>query len=43
MQRFVSDAQWDDDKIIYKYRYLVSDDLGNSGGALIFDESGFVK
>jgi len=43
MQRFVSDAPWDDDKILSKYRSLVNDDLGSSDGALMFDESGFVK
>ena len=43
MQRFVSDAPWDDDKIITKYRNFVNDDLGSPDGALIFDESGFVK
>ena len=43
MQRFVSDAPWDDAKIISKYRSLVNDDLGSSEAALIFDESGFVK
>ena len=43
LQRFVSDAPWDDDKIISKYRSFVNDDLGSPDGALIFDESGFVK
>ena len=43
LQRFVSDAPWADDKILSKYRSLVSDDLGSPDGALIFDESGFVK
>jgi SRSO17 transposase len=43
MQRFVSDAQWDDENILSKYRNCVNDDLGNSNGALIFDESGFLK
>jgi SRSO17 transposase len=43
MQRFVSDAPWDDDNIITKYRSSVKDDLGSPDGALIFDESGFVK
>ena len=43
MQRFVSDAPWDDDKMISKYRSFVNDDLGSPDGALIFDESGFVK
>jgi SRSO17 transposase len=43
MQRFVSDAPWDDDKIGNKYRTLVNEDLGRPDGALIFDESSFVK
>jgi len=43
MQRFVSDAPWDDQKIGTKYRSLVAEDLGSPDGALIFDESGFVK
>jgi SRSO17 transposase len=43
MQRFVSVAQWDDDNIIDKYRNCVNDDLGSPKGALIFDESGFLK
>jgi len=43
MQRFVSDAPWDDNKMTAKYRNLVNDDLGRPNGALIFDESGFIK
>jgi SRSO17 transposase len=43
MQRFVSDAPWDDVKMSSKYRSFVKDDLGSPDGALIFDESGFVK
>jgi SRSO17 transposase len=43
MQRFVSDAPWDDDKIARKFRNLVNEDLGRPDGALIFDESSFVK
>ena len=43
MQRFISDAPWDDDKIMAKYRSLVASDLGSPDGALIFDESGFAK
>ena len=43
MQRFVSDAPWDDEKMNFKYRSIVNDDLGSPNGALIFDESGFVK
>jgi len=43
MQRFISFAQWDDDNILSKYRSYVNDDLGSPDGALIFDESGFLK
>ena len=43
MQRFVSDAPWDDEKLILKYRKLFVDDLGHADGVVIFDESGFVK
>ena len=43
MQRFVSVAQWDDENILSKYRSLVKDDLGSPDGAVIFDESGFIK
>jgi len=43
MQRFVSVAQWDDDKIIFNYRSLVSNDLGSPDAAIIFDETGFLK
>ena len=43
LQRFVSDAPWDDEKMGLKYRTLVNDDLGDPNGALIFDESGFAK
>jgi SRSO17 transposase len=43
MQRFISVAQWDDNKIISKYRNHVYDDLGSPDAAIIFDESGFLK
>jgi SRSO17 transposase len=43
MQRFVSDAPWDDTKIISKYRSFVNEDLGSPNGAIIFDETSFVK
>ena len=43
MQRFISDAYWDDDNIMIKYRSLVNEDLGSPDGALIFDETGFLK
>jgi SRSO17 transposase len=43
MQRFVSDAPWDDEKISSRYRSLVAEDLGHPDAAIIFDESGFPK
>jgi SRSO17 transposase len=43
LQRFVSDAPWDEGNMTTKYRSFVNDDLGSPDGALIFDESGFVK
>jgi SRSO17 transposase len=43
MQRFISDAEWDDSKILNKYHSFVDDDMGTANGVLIFDESGFPK
>jgi SRSO17 transposase len=43
MQRFVSDAPWNEDKIMSKYHSLLNDDIGHPDGAIIFDESGFAK
>jgi len=43
MQRFVSDAPWDDENMLTKYHSLINDDLGGPDGTLIFDESGFIK
>jgi len=43
MQRFVSDVVWDESKLLYKYHRIVNEDMGDSNGVLIFDESGFVK
>ena len=43
MQRFISDAEWDDKRILNKYRNLVNEDMGSPDGVLIFDETGFVK
>jgi len=43
MQRFVSDAEWNDDNIMTKYRSFVNEDLGRPDAALIFDETSFVK
>lgn len=43
MQRAVSDAVWDEERLLDKYRSLVDEDLGDRDGVLIFDESGFSK
>ena len=43
LQRFVSDAPWDEGKMISTYQGCVNEDLGSPEGAVIFDESGFLK
>lgn len=43
MQRAISDATWDEKKLLAKYHSIVVDDMGAPDGVLIFDESGFVK
>jgi len=43
MQRAISDAVWEEDKLLTKYRRIVNDDMGDPDGVLIFDESGFIK
>ena len=43
MQRFISDAEWYDEKILNKYHNMINEDMGATDGALIFDESGFIK
>lgn len=43
VQRFISEATWDEKKMIHKYRCLVNDDMGEENGVLIIDESGFQK
>jgi len=43
MQRFVSDVHWDENMMLYKYRSIVNEDLGDPNGVIIFDESGFRK
>lgn len=43
MQRFISDVVWDEIKILSKYRNMVEEDMGDSNGVVIFDETGFVK
>ena len=43
MQRSISDAIWDEENILLKYRSMVNEDMGDLNGVLIFDETGFVK
>ena len=43
MQHFLSDIAWEEDRILSRYHDMVSEDLGDAEGVLIFDESGFVK
>lgn len=43
MQRCLSDAKWDEDKMLAKYWEMLNDDIGDENGVLIFDESGFPK
>jgi SRSO17 transposase len=43
MQRFISHAHWNEKKMEFKYRNMVRDDMGHADGAVIFDESSFVK
>jgi SRSO17 transposase len=43
MQRFVSDAVWDEEKMLFKYRNILNEDMGDPDAALIFDESAFSK
>jgi SRSO17 transposase len=43
MQRLLSDVVWDDDHMRWTYHHLVTDDLGDAQGVVIFDETGFPK
>ena len=43
MQRFLSDASWDEEQMRWNYHQLVADELGEPDGVLMFDETGFVK
>ncbi len=43
MQRSVSDAVWDESKMILIHQGMVADEMGEPDGVLMFDESGFVK
>lgn len=43
MQRFISDVIWDEEKMLKKYHKMVSNDMSEANGVLIFDESGIPK
>ncbi len=43
MQRLISDVTWDDEHMLGTYHHLVADELGDSGGVVLFDETSFVK
>ncbi len=43
MQRAVSDAVWDEPKMLSRYHAMVAEEMGEPDGVLRFDESGFVK
>jgi SRSO17 transposase len=43
MQRCISDAVWDDVRLLRTYHQLVDEDMGDPAGVVIFDESSFPK
>jgi SRSO17 transposase len=43
MQRFISDALWDEEQMLWNYHQLVAEAMGDPEGVLMFDETGFVK
>jgi SRSO17 transposase len=43
MQHFLSDIDWDEERILSRYHGMVAEDMGDAEGVVIFDESGFVK
>lgn len=43
MQRAVSEAVWDEPKMLTTYHSVVAEQMGEPDGVLMFDESGFVK
>ena len=43
MQRGISDAQWQDERLLQKYHQQVAEEMGASDGVVIVDESGFRK
>lgn len=43
LQRFVSEVVWDEERMFEKYRSMVSENMGDAAGVLIFDETSFPK
>ena len=43
MQHFLSDIDWDEEQMLSRYHDMFVEDIGDTSGVLIFDESGFVK
>jgi len=43
MQYMISDTLWNEERMLRKYHDLVNEDMGESDGVMIFDESGFPK
>jgi SRSO17 transposase len=43
LQRFLSAVHWDEAQMRWNDHQLVADELGDSEGVLMFDETGFVK
>lgn len=43
MQTAIADASWDEELMLTKYHKQVAEEMGDPRGALLFDESGFVK
>src|SRR4029450_4094579 len=43
LQRFISDARWDEEQMVWNYPQLVAEEMGEPDGVLMFDATGFVK
>ena len=43
MQRFLSDAEWNENRMLEKYQRQVSEDMGDDEGVCLLSEAGFPK
>jgi SRSO17 transposase len=43
MQRFLSDAIWHEEKMLFRYHDMVQKGMGDEAGVLMIDESGIIK